>query len=369
MAVRRTVLRAVAALCAVAVAVTGYLLVHGDFQRWSDESALDGACDGLLDRNVVRGVLGPGSVEVKNERPGAGLVSCEVHVHDGGTAEIRIVDTARTGQSWISLYTGPPGASALSVPVGHGWTGLFGADPDPFGADPDLFEADEDEKVTTSLILECTQASSAEGLSITVETTLDKTLDDPANRPEFAKIATSTAANASETRHCGAKLGKPVRSLDLPVNEDEYEPLGTADGTCSGIPAAHGVEIATETARRGAPHETCRLADTDLRKRYVLEADYGPYAQERLLGYEENDDEDTPSADTPAHHRDPDGSMSWTTAKCPDGRALFTLQADEQNDKRTNPRHNPDLAHERAALKAFAERSAKAHGCSAPATP
>ncbi|GGN88178.1 hypothetical protein GCM10011579_081710 [Streptomyces albiflavescens] len=367
MALRRIVLRAVGALVAAAVAVAGYLLVHGDFQRWSDESALDGACDGLLDRNTVRDVLGPGAVEVEHERRGAGLVGCEVHIHDGGTAEIRILDTAQVGQPWDSLYTGS--SSALAVPVGQGWTGLFGADPDAFGP-TDPFRADEDEKVTTSLVLECTKESSARGLSVTVETTLDKTLDDPANRPEFARIAASTAVKASKTRHCGAKLGKPVRSLDLPVNEDEYKPLSTADGTCSGISAARGVATATETDREGAPHETCRLADADLRTRYVLEADYGPYAQERLLRYEEESSEDTPSTDTPAHHRDRDGRMSWTAAKCLDGRALFTLQPlYERGEIREYPRDNADLAYERAALKAFAERSANAHGCSAPVTP
>ncbi|MFD4857316.1 hypothetical protein [Streptomyces atratus] len=368
MAVRRIVLRSVVALVAAAVVVAGYLQVHGDFQRWSDESALDGACDGLLDRNAVRGVLGPGAVEVENERSGAGLVGCEVHVYGGGIAEIRVLDTAHVGPSLLpSLYAGSPTAPA--VPVGHGWTGLFGAAPDRFGA-ADPFRADEYKKVTTSLVLECTGESSAKGLSVTVETTLDKALDNPAERPQFTRIATSTAAEASKARHCGAKLGKPIGSLGLPVNQDEYEPLRTADGTCSGIPAARGVTIATETARAGAPHETCRLADADNSTRYELEADYGPYAQERFLGYEEESYDDVPNTETPAHHRDPDGRVSWTTAKCRSGQALFTLHPSfERAEERKYPRGKADLAYERAVLKAFAERSAKAHGCSAPVTP
>ncbi|MFD0340052.1 hypothetical protein ACFVH0_15395 [Streptomyces sp. NPDC127117] len=364
MAVRRIVLRSVVALVAAAAAVAGYLLVHGDFQRWSDDSALDGACDGLLDRNAVRGVLGPGAVEVEDGTSGAGVVGCEVNVHDGGTVEIRILDTAQVGRGPDSLYTGSPGA--LPVPVGHGWTGLFGADPGHFGwGDP--FE-DDYEKVTTTLVLPCTGESSAKGLFVSVEASVGRTLDNPAERPGFARIATSTAARASEARQCG-RLGRPVTSLGLPVNDDEYEPLGTADGTCSGIPAGRGTAIATETARGGAPHETCRLADADRRKRYVLEADYGPYARERLLRYEEGPMEDIPNGDTPAHDRDRDGRMSWTTAKCSDGVALFTLRpTSEAGERREYPGSDADLAYERAALRAFAERSAKSHGCAAPAT-
>ncbi|MBA2944911.1 hypothetical protein [Streptomyces himalayensis] len=360
-------------MTATAVAVVGYLELHGDFQRWRDESALDSACNGLLDRNVVRDVLGPGSVEVENdeneERADRGLVGCEVHVDGGGTAEVRILDTSYAGQSLDSLYTGPPGAE-LSVPVGHGWAGLFGAKPKYSSDLSDSFSADED--VTVSLVLECAEASSVKGLSVTVETTLDKTIDNPANRPEFARIATSTAAKVSKTRHCGAELGRPVRSLGLPVNEDEYEPLGTAGGTCSGIPTAPGVSIATETDRGGAPYEICRLADADLSTRYVLEAEFGPYAEEAFVDYQEHDygAEDLPSPDIPAHHRDGGGRVSWTTAKCSDGRALFTLQvAAGQDGGRKNTVSDPGLAYERAALRAFAERSAKAHGCSAPVTP
>ncbi|MDF3141211.1 MULTISPECIES: hypothetical protein [unclassified Streptomyces] len=43
--------------------------------------------------------------------------------------------------------------------------------------------------------------------------------------------------------------------------------------------------------------------------------------------------------------------------------------AAERDDNPKNTVSNPGFAYERAALRAFAERSAKAHGCSAPVTP
>ncbi|KUL42863.1 hypothetical protein [Streptomyces regalis] len=369
MAVRRIILWAVTALAVTTVAVLAYLDVHGDFQRWEDESALDGACNGLLDRNVVRDVLGPGAVEVRNEeRADSGLVSCMVNVDGGGTAEVDILDTAYAELGWNPLYQGPPGSKQLPVPVGHGWAGLFGADENfRIGS----FSADEDEYVTVTLLLQCAEDRRVKGLSVTVETTLDKTPDNPANRPEYARIATSTATKVSKIRHCGAELGRPVRSLDLPVNEDAYEPLGTAEGTCSGIPTARGVSIATETDRASAPYEVCRLSDADVSTRYVLEAEFGPYAQKAFANYQEYGREDTPSPDIPAHQRDGDGNVSWATAKCSDGRALFTLHVADERDDGTgrNTASNPGFAYERAALKAFAERSAKAHGCSVPVAP
>lgn len=373
MAVRRIILRAVIALAVTAAGVLGYLDVHGDFQRWSDNSALDGACDGLLDRDVVRGVLGAGEVEVEDEdesyaRANRGLIAgCQVQVDGGGSAEIRIRDAAYVEEHVDSLYKSSV-SRVLPVPVGYGWSGLFGADPEePKG----YLVSHGDKDVTVSLLLDCAESSKVKSLSVTVETSLrGATLDDPANRPEYARIATSTAAKASKKQGCEAKLGKPVRRLGLPVTEDEYQPLRTADGTCSGISTAKEVTLATETDRRGAPYEICRLSDADTSARYLLKGQFGPYAQEAYADYQEfGYGKSRPSPDVAAQQRVADGPVSWTSAKCPDGLALFTLEvaADEDKDRK-NTASTPSLAYERAALRAFAGHAAEAHGCSAPAT-
>ncbi|MFF4057367.1 hypothetical protein ACFYZ8_12930 [Streptomyces sp. NPDC001668] len=358
---RRIVLRAVISLSVTAAGVLGYLYVHGDFQRWSDNSALDAACGGLLDRDVVRGVLGSGEVKVKEtaeyKRYWDMVASCWVHVDGGGTAEIRVVDAASVGENVDSLYRAD-GSDDLAVPVGYGWSGVLGAD------------LDEPEDVTVSLVLDCAEGSKAAALSITVETSLpDVTMDDPANRPGYARIATSTAAKVSKKQECGAELGEPVRRLGLPVSEDSRKPLRAADGTCSGIPTAQGVSVATETDRGGAPYEICRLSDADARARYLLKARFGPYAQEMYSNYQVlSHGRVTPSPGVPAQQRAADGTISWTSAKCRDGFALFTLQPyAATDDDRKGIASTPGRAYERSALKVFAERSAKAHGCSAPA--
>ncbi|MFF0010289.1 hypothetical protein [Streptomyces sp. NPDC005374] len=365
MVTRRIILRTALALAVTVAGVLGYLDVHGDFQRWSDNSALDGACDGLLDRDVVRGVLGSGEVEVHDRGDGDLVAKCQVDVDGGGSAEVSVLDTASVAGSRDSLYRANL-SDVVSVPVGHGWSGLFGADME----DPkDSFDSPT-EHATTSLVLDCVESSQVDGLSVTVRTKLrDATLDNPANRPQYARIATSTAARVSEKLGCGAKIGKDVRRLGLPVSEDEYEPLRTAGGTCSGIPTARGVSVATETDRGGAPYEICRLADADVSTRYILSARFGPYAQEAYADYQERSyGEGMPSPDIPSQQRDADGPVSWSTAKCPDGVALFTLQAaGDRGVDRKDTAESPGFAYERAALGAFAERSAEAHRCSAPA--
>lgn len=49
--------------------------------------------------------------------------------------------------------------------------------------------------------------------------------------------------------------------------------------------------------------------------------------------------------------------------------ALFSLYVADERDDNRNTASNSDFAYERAALRAFAERSANARGRSAPVTP
>lgn len=287
--VSRKIRVAVGAPLAVVVLVAGFLLFHGDFARWSDNSALDEACDGLLDRGAVRDVLGEGEVDV--DALGGALAHCRVTVAGGGSAEIEVVDTAAGLRSADGLPL--VGGGGLPVPVGQGWTGHFDAEFDPS-------RPETGNRVTGSvlLVLSCARASGTEGLAVRVHSELDGSLDNPANRPRYARIATSTAAKADEARRCAARLGGPVDALGLPVTEDQYQPLVTADGTCAGVPATRGMTVGTGTTRGGAPIETCRVGTVGTR-RVDLAALFGPYAEEELLLRADGNHGEGPTRDRP----------------------------------------------------------------------
>ncbi|MDX3225399.1 hypothetical protein [Streptomyces sp. ME19-01-6] len=344
----------------------------------SDDRALDEACDGVLADDEVRAVLGDGEISVSNrttgtfdvkakgdgDRANTLAVRCEVTADGKGSVRVTIAGAPRprTLYGIAGTYTPVPERDTLAVPLGHGWSGVFGTD--------NVRQDDnEDGEGTTAVLLDCAKGGTS--LLITVETELSGvSLDDPAARPDFVRTATATAKAANDHWGCGARLGEPVRTVGLPVNEDEYEPLLGAKGTCAGVPTAarSAVSTARETARDRAPSEACALGARDGSPRYRLDAYYGPYAEQTRAEYAA----DGVTQDGPTPADEPSGRLGqsayWASASCPDGAedALFLVRADGTED---DTRRKPDLAYERAALKAFAERSARSHGCGAPATP
>ncbi|WP_431775827.1 hypothetical protein [Streptomyces cucumeris] len=363
------------ALMAVAVALTALAGVIVWFAG-SGDRALDEACDGVLPVDDVRAVLGDGDVEVTNRtegsfdgtgRSGRGnslSVRCEVKAEGTGSLTVSIAGSPRPEDEYGEgeLYAAVPARDTLPVPLGHGWSGLFATDSARLGDG-------EDGEATTAVLLPC--AKGGDSLLITVDTVLgrDITLDDPAARPDFVRTATATAEAADDHWDCGARLGKPVHGVDLPVNEDEYEPLIGAEGTCAGVPTAarSAVSTARETAREGAPREICALGARDGSPRYRLEAYYGPYAEDARSQFTRDYDyENVTPAEKPAGRLG--RSAYWAGATCPRGAesALYLIRADDADG---DARRSPDLSYERAALKAFATRSAAHHGCEAPSLP
>ncbi|MFI0775227.1 hypothetical protein [Streptomyces sp. NPDC021212] len=336
----------------------------------SGDRALDEACGGALAADEVRSVLGDSGVDVTSSTEGAfggdrGTsleVRCEAIVEGKGRVDVTIDGAPRPRAAYGTgeLYPAVPARGTLPVPVGHGWSGLFATDNARQG-DPG------DGKATAAVLLDC--AGGGRSLLITVETALGgATLDDPATRPAFVRTALATARRADARWKCGARLGKPVRGVDLPVNEDEYEPLLGATGTCATVPTAarSAVSTARETARARAPREICALGARDGSPRYRLDAYYGPYAEDARAQYPRDHGEGVTPVEKPAGRLG--RSAYWAGADCGGGasRALYLIRADDADG---DARARPDLAYEREALAAFAARSAEDHGCEALVTP
>ncbi|MET7760820.1 hypothetical protein [Streptomyces sp. NPDC005336] len=376
-------LRALVAAVVAPAALTGAIVWFAG----SDDRALDEACDGVLPVGDVRAVLGDDGLDVTNRTKGSFgaksegaksdggssdggkrgntlSVHCQVTAGDKGRLSVTIAGSPRPHSAYGrgELYIAVPARDTLPVPLGHGWSGLFATDTARLG------DA-KDGTATAAVLLDCDRRG--DSLLITVETALggDATLDDPAARPDFVRTATATAKAANDHWHCGAPLGKPVRGVGLPVNKDEYEPLLGAKGTCAGVPTASrsAVSTARETARGRAPREVCALGARDGSPRYRLEAYYGPYAEDTRSQYtRDHDYENVTPAEKPAGRLGQ--SAYWASAPCPAGAepALYLIRADDADG---DTRRRPDLAYERAALKAFATRSAAHHGCTVPSLP
>ncbi|MFJ2343017.1 hypothetical protein [Streptomyces antimycoticus] len=376
--------RALAAVAVALAALTGAIVWFAG----SEDRALDGACDGVLPVGEVRTVLGEdAALDVTNRTEGAFgdkaaksggrtaksggkrannlSVRCRIAAEGTGHIAVTIAGSPRprAEYGYGELYAAVPASHTLPVPLGNGWSGLFATDTARLG------DA-EDGTATTAVLLDC--ARRGDSLLITVETALrgaTTTLDDPAVRPDFVRTATATAEAANDHWGCGARLGTPVRTVGLPVNEDEYEPLLGAKGTCAAVPTASrsAVSTARETARDRAPRESCVLGTRDGSPLYRLEAYYGPYAEDARSQYTRDYDyENVTPAEKPAGRLGQ--SAYWAGATCPRGAesALYLIRAADADGE---TRRRPDLAYERAALAAFAAASATHHGCAAPSLP
>ncbi len=375
---RRRAVRVGAGLGALVLLTGGLFFFTGGYDRWSTGRMLTRACDGVLPADQVRSLLGEGPLKAGGDDSEGSLdgtttslrVTCGISrvteknagkpVDDGSvTVTINGVPTlTREDRRYESLY--PTMRSELPpAPLGQGWNGAF-----------DVGDEHGEAEATTTVLLDC--APGRGDLLITVAVDVDgyvddSPLDNPARRIAFARIATDTAANASHRWNCHADLGEPLTTAPLPVNKDEYVAPADAKGTCSGI-TARGTSVARawESGRGTAPFEACVLGDTEGHTTYRLAAHYGPYAEGvRHDQFERSGDTD-PIGGGQRSGVLADGGY-WTTSACPGSGEPAFFSLIPYSDKAT--RSDADRAYELSVLKVFADRSAAAHHCAAPAVP
>ncbi|SDL02744.1 hypothetical protein [Streptomyces indicus] len=374
-ALKRHAVKFAAAAGALFLLAGGIFWFGGGYDRWSTGRLMEEACAGTLPVEDIRSLLGDRSLVAGNDVVEGALEGEETSLRvecilsresegntgrpfaDGSVAvTISGVPTLNPEDRAESLYPPAARSNLPPAPLGQGWNAVFA------GSD----SYDDDASATTSVLLDC--AAGRSDLLVTAQVSQDdSTLDNPARRLAFARVATRTAAAASATWGCDAKLGRPLTDVPLPINEDEGVPLEETTGSCAGIPAnGKRVTHAWEQRTGPAPYEECELGSGRDSHVYTLTAHYGPFAEEAAhRNFERHDTLDgRPWAQVKKGELY--GHGHWTSALCTGSNrtALYTVHR-HANAQPTQA----DTAYEQAALRAFAERSAEERGCEAPASP
>ncbi|MFE1381003.1 hypothetical protein ACFW6S_18865 [Streptomyces sp. NPDC058740] len=341
-----------AALTAGAVLVAGGITwISG---AWGEDGALDSACDGTLAAGPLRELVG-GAEVTADIRHGRGERWWQCRVSEVDDEEDGGIDL-RVTVSDAGERAAPVEADRTDAPLGHGWTGGFSYDPDRAARDRG--------DAVASVLLACV-GKPGKGLVAEVRARTDR-LDfgRPEDRARLTAVMTGTATAYARQQGCRVAEGEPVRRVGVSVTAWDHKPFGSVSGSCAGIvdaptAARWGVRTAVETAADPKLQEGCVLGGLRGAPLYTFTASYGPALDESLR------DRMDSLTDRAGDH--PDGRYAlWS--RCDDGvrRAAYDVSASAEG-RATSPLalDHPAL---RAALRRFAERSARAHGCEGPST-
>ncbi|MFE7383283.1 hypothetical protein ACFU9F_23280 [Streptomyces zhihengii] len=328
--IRRLALYAALPLALVAVAGYGWYQFGDTGKRWRYEDALAGYCQGLIPPEE--------SAVLTDYDTGAGL-PLDRHYGGSGGYEYckvgrqvltiaRIPADARDDDGRRSVFDAlrPAPAGTLPLPLGGGWHGYTN-------------------RASAAVVLTC------EGQDASVVVAAAPSGRDVAGSAT-ARLLTATAERAAGHWDCEARTGGATPD-DYP--EPQEKSRFEAEGTCAGLPLRDRDDvdwIKETTASPGtAPLESCVLGtavDAENRPELLsLTASFGPFAQ-AVAPF--GDGEPQPAGGS--------GGTHWATAACPGAtaRAHFRVHTE-------TPAGEDDDAFARAALTAFAERSARQHGC------
>ncbi len=353
----RWLITTTASLALLLIAATIFYFTGG-YEKWRDERSLSDTCKGLIAKSDARSVSGGSRIYAKQDhqfdflfseddssgritncvlkdRDARSIVAVDVH----WTSKARATTQTLQFQLQQNIRTG-------TVPIGAGWPGSIASD------DGQLFG-----------IVELTCRNKQEESLLVTSRVLYLNADDE-NRAGLARFTTSTAKRAAEKFGCDAPLGKATGSV-APDPVRNQVPLGKAAGTCAPVVAlAEGLKQAGTVSAGDAPSdphtlaEGCYLTDAHGYQLYRLTASYGTLAENVRREAGEFDVTGDSGFDDKNHH-------GYGSAQCADStkRSLYTLKPIMRGTNMGLTVKNPDPRFERAALKAFAEQSAKTHGC------
>ena len=315
------------------MAAGGVVYASGAYDSWHDGRALDDACKGLVSAAEAREALGMDRVSGKAiGRPGC-------RVYDPGDTNAELVVMVRRGQdAAVSIRTNP--AEILStdreqalVPVGNGW--------------PALVSSGTTTKPYATAYLPCGKNANDDLVLSMSVAHADASADPQQRRNGMAVLVTRALKQAAKDQGCALPDTKGATAAPAASAFDTLKKSGVATGTCRGVNSA-SYEAQPDPA---APVEQCFLATDNGEPTFRMAAYYGPYTiAPRRDPYRSPDDYVGTSGTNEG--------KSWTTASCPDGTALYTLQPLNSRAKAGD--------FERQALITFATRSAKRHSCGSP---
>ncbi|GCB49548.1 hypothetical protein [Streptomyces sp. NL15-2K] len=332
---RRVALYVVMPLAMVLAGGYGWYRLSDTGKGWRYEDKLATYCDGLIPykESAVFTGLNTETGLSGDEEGGFGDES----VHNCKVADMRLtialipddaVGSGSDSDDVLDTLRPETATDALPVALGGGWHGYTNMQ-------------------DAGVVLAC------DNKPVSVVVSIDGDAQEPPASTARAKgeLAASTARKAADRWSCRAEEGG--RIPPVPAPEGESSPYA-ASGTCRGIPIPedqYEIDWLIETKATGtAPLENCVLGETGARSEplYWLDASFGPFAQ----GLRSATDEPFAVNTDAGLERD----SAWATAACPGAaRAIFRISATVYAD--------PRKGFLTTALRAFAERSAKQHGC------
>ncbi|UZJ33494.1 hypothetical protein [Streptomyces endophytica] len=333
----------IAALIFLVVAVPGVFYFSGAYDSWNDGRSLSNACRGSIESSQLKQLLGVDSLTAKD-------ASADDHPNfDSGTLHRCIVSSKANGNYLdVSLdWNGNPDGGLGELrdgsfgrdfgpvsPIGHGWRGVV------TGAE---------DRGAAVVVMSCSNKGRDRSLLVTLDGTFSAASS--AQKTRLGFTAVHTAERAAKAWGCKTDPGRGQVNVIPGNNSMKPELPGVAKGTCQGI----RVSGIGSHADGNAPIEDCFIQAKDGRgTQYIMSAYYYPfdkaYGRYNIRSGEGGDETYYAAAECRNGHRARYVIGSWSNYRGRDIDGSETFSGDAVRGKKQ-------------ALKEFATRSAKRHGC------
>ncbi|WP_405808084.1 hypothetical protein OG729_24310 [Streptomyces sp. NBC_00210] len=342
----------------LAVAVGAFFLAGGDDWVRNDDSVATACGNGIVPKQEVASLLGTDSLTAKKGTPSfdtdAGWTeSCAVGTGSDGDGKVDIgigwSDKTRGILSVLGRSNATQGP-ALATPIGPGWPGFV--------------------TVSGSSAHGVVQMSCAgggnRGLVVAVNAYAPETVKSfsrAEDRDQFtrvARIVTEVAGKAAGPSGCDTRLGgeiKPLTSV-LSAPGDAGERTG-ARGTCQAVAPVMSSGRVLETPAEMSPIEDCQIVNDQGRPLFQFTALYGVLSRNVFETPEGEAFQSKESGIAPPSAKS--GADVWASATC--GSSGEPARYVATSAEKGRAPDDPSLEAARRMLVAFAEDSARRHGC------